>query len=288
MLLAPYIRFASDQHVDYPWLMEERIIYDYELLYIQDGEVAITVEDTMYHGGAGDVFLFRPGRRHSLEILSRSGFRQPHIHFDLIYQDDSPQVPVSFKNYPDMTEKERRMIRPDILGNFGVELPDKLRITDIHNFELLLLDVIYEYENHMPFSDLNAQSTFLRLWSFILRQHMWQEHTAAPLGDQLLLQIRSYLNTNTNCAITLDALAEQFNINKYYLVHLFRETFGLPPIQYHQRCRLEKAKNLILYSPFSMTQIADMLGFSCLSAFTRAFQNQYHVYPSFFRKSTAR
>ena len=288
MLLAPYIRFASDQHVDYPWLMEERIIYDYELLYIQDGEVAITVEDTMYHGGAGDVFLFRPGRRHSLEILSRSGFRQPHIHFDLIYQDDSPQVPVSFKNYPDMTEKERRMIRPDILGNFGVELPDKLCITDIHNFELLLLDVIYEYENHMPFSDLNAQSTFLRLWSFILRQHMWQEHTAAPLGDQLLLQIRSYLNTNTNCAITLDALAEQFNINKYYLVHLFRETFGLPPIQYHQRCRLEKAKNLILYSPFSMTQIADMLGFSCLSAFTRAFQNQYHVYPSFFRKSTAR
>ncbi len=288
MLLAPYIRFASDQYVDYPWLMEERIIYDYELLYIQDGEVAITVEDTMYHGGAGDVFLFRPGRRHSLEILSRSGFRQPHIHFDLIYQDDSPQVPVSFKNYPDMTEKERRMIRPDILGNFGVELPDKLRITDIHNFELLLLDVIYEYENHMPFSDLNAQSTFLRLWSFILRQHMWQEHTAAPLGDQLLLQIRSYLNTNTNCAITLDALAEQFNINKYYLVHLFRETFGLPPIQYHQRCRLEKAKNLILYSPFSMTQIADMLGFSCLSAFTRAFQNQYHVYPSFFRKSTAR
>ena len=288
MLLAPYIRFASDQYVDYPWLMEERIIYDYELLYIQDGEVAITVEDTMYHGGAGDVFLFRPGRRHSLEILSRSGFRQPHIHFDLIYQDDSPQVPVSFKNYPDMTEKERRMIRPDILGNFGVELPDKLRITDIHNFKLLLLDVIYEYENHMPFSDLNAQSTFLRLWSFILRQHMWQEHTAAPLGDQLLLQIRSYLNTNTNCAITLDALAEQFNINKYYLVHLFRETFGLPPIQYHQRCRLEKAKNLILYSPFSMTQIADMLGFSCLSAFTRAFQNQYHVYPSFFRKSTAR
>ena len=25
MLLAPYIRFASDQHVDYPWLLEERI-----------------------------------------------------------------------------------------------------------------------------------------------------------------------------------------------------------------------------------------------------------------------
>mgnify|MGYP002589987369 FL=1 len=37
-----------------------------------------------------------------------------------------------------------------------------------------------------------------------------------------------------------------------------------------------------------MTQIADMLGFSCLSAFTRAFKNQYHIHPSFFRKSTAR
>ena len=104
MLLAPYIRFASDQHVDYPWLLEERIIYDYELLYIQSGEVVITVEDTVYHAGAGDVFLFRPGRRHSLEIVSPSGFQQPHIHFDLFYQDVSPEVPFSFKNYPDMTE----------------------------------------------------------------------------------------------------------------------------------------------------------------------------------------
>ncbi len=31
-----------------------------------------------------------------------------------------------------------------------------------------------------------------------------------------------------------------------------------------------------------------MLGFSCLSAFTRAFKKQYHIHPSFFRKSTAR
>ena len=288
MLLAPHIRFASDQHVDYPWLLEERIIYDYELLYIQSGEVVITVEDTVYHAGAGDVFLFRPGRRHSLEIVSPSGFQQPHIHFDLIYQDDSPQVPISFKNYPDMTEKERRMIRPDILASFGVELPDKLRITDMQNFELLLRDVIYEYENQMPFSDLNAQGTFLRLWSFILRQHMWQEHPAAQSGDRMLLQIRHYLNTNTDRAVTLDALAELYNINKFHLVHVFREAFGLPPIQYHQLCRLEKAKNLILYSPFSMTQIADMLGFSCLSAFTRAFKNQYHVHPSSFRKTAAR
>lgn len=63
---------------------------------------------------------------------------------------------------------------------------------------------------------------------------------------------------------------------------------SVPPIQYYQLCRLEKAKNLIQYSPFSVTQITDMLDFSCLSAFTRAFKNQYHIHPSFFRKSTAR
>lgn len=283
MLLAPYIRFASNEHIDYPWYLEERIIYDYELLYIQAGEVIITVMDAVYHAGAGDVFLFRPNRRHSLRIISKNGFQQPHIHFDLIYQTDSPQVPISFKSYESMTPRERQMIRRDIVPEFGVDLPDKLVISDMDNFEQLLFDVIYEYENQMPFSDLNAQGTFLLLWSFILRQHMWKEHLASMSSDLLLMQIRRYLNTNTNRSVSLDELERQFNINKYHLVHVFRTAFGLPPIEYHQLCRMEKARNLVLYSPFSMTQIADMLGFSCLSAFTRAFKKQYCLQPSALR-----
>ncbi len=287
MHLSPYIRFACDHHIDYPWLLKERIIYDYELLYLKEGQLVITIEDDVYNTNPGDIFLFRPNRRHSMRVVSNNGFRQPHIHFDLIYEENSPLVPISMKNYQDMTEKEQQMIRTDIVPEFGVNLPDKLAISDMDTFERLLFDVIDEYENQMTFSSIDAQGAFLRLWSFILRQHLWHATPSAAFNSSLMMEIRHYLNTNTNRAITLEELAKQYNLNKYHLAHIFKDTFGVSPIQYHQFCRLEKAKNLVLYSSLSMTQIADMLGFSCLSAFTRAFKKQHHAYPSFYRNNSS-
>lgn len=284
MQLSPYIRFAIDQRLAGTWSMHERIIFDYELLYVKEGEVLITVEDDRYLARPGDIFLFRPGRRHSMRALSPGGFRQPHLHFDLVYGEDSGQVFISFKNYQQMTEMERRMIRADFLLQEGIHLPDKLNIEDVEMFEQLLFNVIYEFESQMPFAEINVQGAFLLLWTFILRQQLWHGNKEVAPQASLMLEIRNFLNANTDLPIRLDDLSARYNISKFHLIRSFKEMFGLSPIHYHQFCRLEKAKNIVLHTNLSFSQIADALRFESLSTFTRAFTKQFGQPPSAFRR----
>ena len=285
MNLSPYLRFARDDIIPQPYYLKERIIFDYELLFIKEGQLIITVEDTAYNAVAGDVFLFRPNRRHSMRCSSPTGFRQPHIHFDLVRQENSEIVPISFKSYDDLTDEERKMIRPDILITEGLSIPDKLCIDDIKTFQRMLFDVIYEYENQMPFSNLSTQGAFLQLWTYILRQNVNSNIVGDLPYKKLMQSIRQYLNTNTSSSISLDDLAVQYNISKFHLAHTFKTMYGMPPIQYHLHCRLEKAKNLVLYTQQSITYIANEVGYSSLNDFSRAFKKKYSISPADFRRN---
>jgi AraC-like DNA-binding protein len=79
-------------------------------------------------------------------------------------------------------------------------------------------------------------------------------------------------------------LSERFHISKYYLIHLFNKVFDVSPIQYHQRIRLERAKNMIRHTLMPLQEIADQLGFSGIHAFSRAFKKKVGVSPAGFRK----
>ncbi len=64
--ISPYIRVAMDNIVEGPWIIHDRVLFDYELLYIMEGKVICTIEDTIYKGERGDIFLFRPKQRHKI------------------------------------------------------------------------------------------------------------------------------------------------------------------------------------------------------------------------------
>jgi AraC-like DNA-binding protein len=72
-------------------------------------------------------------------------------------------------------------------------------------------------------------------------------------------------------------------MSKFYLIHVFKELFHLTPIQYHQKVRLERAKNLIRHTPASLQEIAEQLGFANIHAFSRAFKSKEGMSPSQFR-----
>ena len=84
--------------------------------------------------------------------------------------------------------------------------------------------------------------------------------------------------------MTLDELAAEFNISKYYLVRLFKKAFSYSPIRYHQIMRGQKAKEMIQYTSLSFTEISELLGYSSINAFSRAFKSIDGVAASYYRK----
>ncbi len=60
---SPYIRHADENYIKAPFHLE-RVIFDYELLYVKDGTVLIQIGEQKWSGSGGDLFLLKPGEPH--------------------------------------------------------------------------------------------------------------------------------------------------------------------------------------------------------------------------------
>jgi len=83
-------------------------------------------------------------------------------------------------------------------------------------------------------------------------------------------------------SLTLEQLSRQCGLGTSRLSELFRQKFGMSPIQYRNELRVKKAMQLLRYSDMNITQIAEYLGFHSLHYFSRFFKQQTGRSPSDF------
>ena len=98
--------------------------------------------------------------------------------------------------------------------------------------------------------------------------------------------IRRYIEGHFKENITLDLLAGLTHLNKYYLVHVFSEEYGISPINYLITRRIAESKLLLSDTDHSLSQISHMLGFSSPSYFSQSFRRLAGLSPLEYRKST--
>jgi AraC-like DNA-binding protein len=84
--------------------------------------------------------------------------------------------------------------------------------------------------------------------------------------------------------LTLDDLAEALDINKFYLVRLFKKQTGLSPMKYFVRLKIDTACYLLAENARSIGQIADELGFYDAFHFSRVFKQLTGVSPGRYRQ----
>jgi AraC-like DNA-binding protein len=72
-------------------------------------------------------------------------------------------------------------------------------------------------------------------------------------------------------------------MNKYYLSHAFKREYGVSPINYMITRRIEESKYLLAETDLSMSQIAQLLGFSSLSYFSQVFRKTQGISPMEYR-----
>ncbi|MGR6980421.1 AraC family transcriptional regulator [Testudinibacter sp. P27/CKL/0425] len=87
----------------------------------------------------------------------------------------------------------------------------------------------------------------------------------------LIHQVKQYIDSHYWEAITLSSVAEQFNINPYYLSHLFKRNTGFSLIQYTLRRRIGEAQSLLINTSYSVTQISTLVGYDNINYFSTIF-----------------
>ena len=84
--------------------------------------------------------------------------------------------------------------------------------------------------------------------------------------------------------MSINNIANEMNISVYYLSHLFKQVTGISILEYRNELRLTKAKQMLIESRFSVSEIAMQCGFCNASYFAEVFSHSEKISPSQFRK----
>ncbi len=97
--------------------------------------------------------------------------------------------------------------------------------------------------------------------------------------------VRRYINNHFKEPITLDMLADLVHISKYHMAHNFTKAYGISPINYLLSLRLQESCILLESTNFSMSHIAQTVGFSSSCYFSQIFKKAMGISPSEYRAS---
>lgn len=282
--LSPYVRVAYGYRVPCDWTLYERVIFDYELLYFKEGQAEITLEGQVYACGPGDIFLIKPGQAHIIQCVGTEENNHLHVHFDLIYEDDSPLVRVNYRPTEMVKPEETAWFREDKLSGDWADLPNLIRLNNPVYVEKMLIDIINDMENKFHYYEFNVKGIMIQLLIYIIRELHWSDNAYVFSHWEIMNRVKNYIRMNPDLHITLDEMAKMANFSKSHFLYLFKSSYGITPMKYRQIMQIEKAKKLIQFTDRSITDIATQCGFASIHAFSATFKKIDGVKPSYYRQ----
>jgi AraC family transcriptional regulator len=98
----------------------------------------------------------------------------------------------------------------------------------------------------------------------------------AKIANDVMNYIYKFIDTNIN----IDELSMELNISKFHLHRIFKDEFGKNIYESIKSIRLQKASNLLITNKYStITNIAQMTGYSSQTSFLRVFKERFEMTP---------
>lgn len=132
--------------------------------------------------------------------------------------------------------------------------------------------------------DMMIHEKLTSLLTLLMSESWNPTNSSTARHNQNVITIKKYLDRNYAEKITLDDLASQFFINKFYLERSFKEQYGIPVITYLNNVRITEAKKLLRFSNDTVGSIANQSGFTDVNYFIRQFKKIEGVSPGEYRK----
>ena len=96
-----------------------------------------------------------------------------------------------------------------------------------------------------------------------------------------LISLYGFIHNNLDKeTLSVDMLSREMVVSRAQLYRKIKSLTGVSPNHFIRNQRLDKAMNLIQMGNFNMSEIADEVGFTNPSYFSKCFQNRFGISPS--------
>ena len=87
-----------------------------------------------------------------------------------------------------------------------------------------------------------------------------------------IVDVRAYIDKHYAKSLTIERLAQLAGLSRFHFIRAFRAAFGQTPHQYLRQRRIDRARELLVTTPMSVTDICDATGFQSLGSFSSLFR----------------
>lgn len=224
-----------------------------EILYITEGHGSVLCGSHNYEASKGDVFVVNTNDIHS--VTSKTLMKSTCFIID---------------------------------NNFcitnGIPVENIEFTTQIKDKELSVLceKLIFELDNSSEFQSAGVRCALLNLMLCLTRNHS-QPSTITNSSNESMKLAMGYMKAHFNQNITLDKIAFESGLSKFYFSREFKNVTGLTPITYLNILRCNEAKRLLKKNKYTVHEISEMCGFLNDSYFSKTFHKHTGMLPSEFK-----
>ncbi len=233
-----------------------------ELFYVVDGKGEFNIQGQRFPVKANDFVIINPQVEHT-ELSS------PDEPLEYIVLGING---LSFSNLTPVSEGGH----PFSFFNLRDEQKDILRYLNAMVQEATSQSMSYELVCHNLLEIL--------LIKILRHQHFDLEVGKQSKATKDISFIKHYLETYYHESIQLEDLASMTHLSRFYISHSFKKEIGMSPMEYLIAIRIKESKILLRTTNYSISQVADIVGFTTPTYFSKQFRKSTGISPTDYRE----
>jgi AraC family transcriptional regulator, transcriptional activator for feuABC-ybbA operon len=246
----------------YPGKVVTRTLQHHELALFTGGKGGIIIENKRYQIKEGMLFYISPDVRHSIDLDAGEPIGVVTVHFSYAH--------VSLNDGKWAVRDEVKML----------PLPPAQEIKDYYHIEDIFKKLVDSWNGKLPGYEFITKTWLQQLLIVILRNTKKQDQNYST--SLKVEKIIEYMHQNIKSRVTLTELSELVHLSCFYLSRAFKNTTGYSVIEYFNKIKIDKAKELIIEGDKKVKEVAQALGFTDEFYFSRIFKKIEGISPSEF------
>ncbi len=235
-----------------------------ELLYVEEGEIEITVNGCTHLMKKGGLCVLFPNSVHSYHTPPQERMNCIIVILNLALAGDFINTLLKFHPKDPFINRE----------NLHKDVP----------YAIDTLCEEYTHVGNQPVCTPICKAYIQIIISRLLQQVELVTNTDVNYFD-IIFDIINYINENYMQPISLNDMSRALGVGKYHLSRVFSDKINVSFSDYINGIRVSWARNMLLNTNKNITQIAYDCGFQSIRTFNRAFSKVYFISPRDFRKS---
>jgi len=257
----------------------------YEIYFFEGGQCKYLIQNRIYELEPGDIILLDDLTLHKSNIPSPDTYVRSIVHFNPAWLKEMlpmlgiPNLLNPFQQLNNCILRTRFDASGHYVSRKIKKITKGLEVID-QEFQCTgKINTVLETELKLEFLQL-----LLYIYKISECEHL-QIKQKKTEKKQHAEKIASWINQYYSEKICLERIAKEFNLNKYYVSHVFKEVTGYTVMQYVMECRLIQVKYLLEMKPdLSLEEIFTSTGFESAAHFSRFFKEKMGITPTSYRK----